>query len=123
LWSIFSINRIKPFKDTYTKHQMKEWKQNKNVRQVYDDLYKPIDPEDAQADTYISLIIKSVFMAEKERTRLNGVWVQSVLEVIFDEKHLSAKIDSDVVENWTEVITDTEMVSIRTKFIVFKLNY
>ncbi|CAI2196238.1 17078_t:CDS:2, partial [Funneliformis geosporum] len=41
----------------------------------------------------------------------DAVWVQSVLEIIFDEKHLSAKIDSDVIENWTEVITDTKMDS------------
>ncbi|CAI2187922.1 19070_t:CDS:2 [Funneliformis geosporum] len=67
---------------------------------VYDNLYKPINPEDAQADTYISLIIKSVFTVEKE-----------FLEVIFDEKHLLSKIDSDVIENWTEVITDTKMNS------------
>lgn len=109
LWSTFGVNRIKPFKDNYSKHQMKEWKQNKNVRQVYNELYSPNDPEDPESDTYIALIIKSVFTAEKERTKLNGVWVQSVLESIFDEKHLSTKIDSDVVENWTEVITDTEM--------------
>ncbi|CAI2186109.1 1344_t:CDS:2, partial [Funneliformis geosporum] len=56
----------------------------------------PIDSEDTQADTYISLIIKSVFTVDKERTQLNGIWVQSVLEIIFDEKHLSSIIDSDV---------------------------
>ncbi|CAI2192592.1 11063_t:CDS:2 [Funneliformis geosporum] len=37
--------------------------------------------------------------------------LQSFLKVIFDEKHLLAKIDSDIVKNWTKVITDTEMDS------------
>ncbi|CAI2197059.1 3968_t:CDS:2, partial [Funneliformis geosporum] len=78
---------------------------------VYDDLYKPIDPEDTQADTYISLIIKSIFTVKKECIQLNRVWIQLVLKVIFDEKHLSSKIDSDIVENWTEVISDTKMPS------------
>ena len=89
---------------------MKTWKTSKNVRQVYDDLYKSIDPEDEQSDTYLTLIINSVFTVKNERTEQNGHWVQSVLETIFDEDYLSTKIDSEVVENWTEIITDTEMV-------------
>ena len=111
LWVTFGVNRIKLFKDSFTKKQMKEWKESKNVREVYNDLYRSSDPEDEQADTYITLIIKSIFTIEKERTQRNGTWVQSVLETIFDVNHLSTKIDTEVVENWVEVITDTEMVS------------
>ena len=122
LWSAFSVNRIKPFKDSYTKQQMKDWKQSENVRKVYKDLYKPIDPDDVNGETYISLIIKSIFTTTKEQTQQNGVWVQSVLESIFDERHLSAKIDSEVVDNWTETITDTEMVNnLPIKLLLFKL--
>jgi len=111
LWATFGVNRIKPFKDSFSKQQMRDWKQNANTRSVYNDLYKPADPKDASSDTYITLIIRSVFAAEKERTTSNAVWVQSVLEAIFDEKHLSTKIDAEVVETWTGAITDTEMVS------------
>ena len=111
LWMTFGVNRIRPYKDSFTKKQMKEWKESKNVREVYNDLYRSSDPEDEQADTYITLIIKSIFTIEKERTQRNGTWVQSVLETIFDVNHLSTKIDTEVVENWVEVITDTEMVS------------
>ncbi|CAG8460257.1 3937_t:CDS:2, partial [Funneliformis caledonium] len=70
------------------------------VRRVKDslwstfDLYKSSNPEDKKADTYIALIIKSVFTAKKKRTASNSIWVQSVIETIFDKKYLSIKIDS-----------------------------
>ena len=89
---------------------MKDWKNSENVRNVYEDLYKSSDPNNDQGDTYISLIVTSVFAVEKERTQTNGIWVQSVLESIFDVKNLSTKIDSETVESWTESLTDTEMV-------------
>ncbi|PKC08056.1 hypothetical protein RhiirA5_417405 [Rhizophagus irregularis] len=107
LWSIFGINRIKPFRDNFTKHQMKEWKQHPNTQKVYEDLYKSSDAENEDADTYLTLIIKSVFTSEKERTTSNGVWVQSVLETIFDINHPSAKIDTDVVDTWTGTEMDS----------------
>ncbi|RGB31575.1 hypothetical protein C1646_817224 [Rhizophagus diaphanus] len=69
---------------------------SKNVQQVYEDLYKPSNSDDLSSDTYITLIIKSVFASEKERTNENAIWAQSVLEVIFDEDHLSSKIDVDI---------------------------
>ena len=90
---------------------MKEWKQHPNTQKVYEDLYKSSDAENENADTYLTLIIKSVFTSEKERTSSNGVWVQSVLETIFDINHLSVKIDTDVVDTWTGTITDTEMMN------------
>jgi len=92
---------------------MREWKQSSDTRKVYEDLYKSSDCDNENADTYLSLIIKSTFSAEKEHTTSNAIWVQSVLETIFDVKHLSTKIDMDVVSNWTDTITtDTEMVNI-----------
>jgi hypothetical protein len=89
---------------------MKVWKQDKNTRKVHDELYERSEPENDKSETYLSIIIKSVFASEKERTNSNGVWVQSVIESIFDEENLSTKIDSEVIETWTESITDTEMV-------------
>ncbi|CAB4427257.1 unnamed protein product [Rhizophagus irregularis] len=126
LWSTFGINRIMPFKDNFSKQQMRAWKASKNVQQVHEDLYKPSDSDDLSSDTYISLIIKSVFASDKERTNENAIWiqskvagetrgqatlVQSVLEVIFDEEHLSSKIDADIVDSWTGNITDTDVDS------------
>ena len=108
LWSTFGINRIKPFGDNYTKSQMKEWKGLKNVKKVHDELYSKSDPDDPNSDTYITLIIKSVFSSENERTKENGIWVQSVLEVIFDVEHLSTKIDTDILGSWIETLTDEE---------------
>ncbi|CAG8657351.1 6341_t:CDS:2 [Funneliformis mosseae] len=32
-----------------------------------------------------------------------------VIKTIFDEKHLSTKIDSEVIETWTGTFNDTEM--------------
>ena len=70
---------------------MKEWKQHPNTQKVYEDLYKSSDADNEDADTYLTLIIKTVFMSEKERTASNGVWVQSVLETIFDINQLPQK--------------------------------
>jgi len=113
LWSTFGISRITPFKDNYSREQMRLWKRSQDVQQVHDDLYKPSNPNDPSSDSYITLIIKSVFPSEKERTTQNGVWVQSVLETIFDESHLTTKIDTEAVESWAGNITDTDEVNTR----------
>lgn len=110
LWSTFGINRLKPFEDNWSKLKMKEWKQSKTTRRAHHDLYSRSDPEDDNSDTYITLIIKSVF-TDKEHTDANATWTQAVLESIFDENHLSTKIDSEVVETWTDTITDSELVN------------
>ena len=47
---------------------------------------------------------------------LNGIWVQSVLEAIFDIISFSAKIDSEIIKTWTDTITDTEIIKIYTVF-------
>ena len=78
---------------------MKAWKQSKDVKSVHEDLYNPIDPNDASSDSYLTLIFKSVFSAEKERTYENSIWTMSVLEAIFDVDHVSTKIDTDVIES------------------------
>ena len=69
---------------------------SQNVKKVHDELYSKSDPDDPDSDTYMILIIKSVFLSENERTKQNAIWVQSVLEAIFDEQHLSLKIDTEV---------------------------
>ena len=91
---------------------MREWKCSANVRKVYEELYTLIDPNDPSSDTYLVLIIKSVFPSENERTNENSIWAQSVLETIFDENHLSSKIDTEVVDRWTGTLTDTDAVSV-----------
>ena len=106
------MGRIQPFKDNFTKTQMLEWKTSEEVQSVHEDLYMPSDPDDPASDTFLTVIIKTVFPSEKERTNKNATWVQSVLEAIFDENHLSAKIDANIVESWTEALTDTELVNI-----------
>jgi polyhydroxyalkanoate synthesis regulator phasin len=77
---------------------MKVWKQDKNTRKVHDELYERSEPENEESETYLSLIIKSVLTSEKECIDSNGMWVQSVIESIFDEENLSTKIDSEVIE-------------------------
>jgi len=104
LWSVFRFNRIKPFGDNLSKEGMKAWKTSKEVKSVYGDLYSPSVPDDPSSDTYIALIIKSVFHSEKEVIRENALWNQSVLESIFDVEYLSTKIDNDVIESWKNVI-------------------
>ena len=111
LWSTFG-NRIRPFEDNYSKQQMKDWKNNANVQKVHEELYSPIDPDDPSSDTYTATIIKCTFTSESERTTANAIWAQSVLEAIFDKTHLSTKIDMEVVDQWTEVLTDTDGVSL-----------
>jgi hypothetical protein len=106
LWSVFGFNRIKPFGDNLSKEGMKAWKTSKEVKSVYGDLYSPSVPDDPSSDPYIALIIKSVFPFEKEVTRENALWTQSVLESIFDVEYLSTKIDNDVIESWKNAIEE-----------------
>ncbi len=65
LWSTFGKTRIQPFSDEFSKEKIKAWKEQLDVRQVYNDLYKPIDPNNSGSDTYVAVIVRSVF-AEKE---------------------------------------------------------
>ena len=104
LWSVFGFNRIKPFGDNLSKEGIKAWKTSKEVKSVYGDLYSPSVPDDPSSDTYIALIIKSVFHSEKKVTQENTLWTQSVLESIFDVEYLSTKIDNDVIESWKNAI-------------------
>ena len=80
------------------------------MRQVYNDLYKPIDPNDPSFDTYVAVIVRSVF-AEKECMMLNATWTQAVLESIFDMEHLSTKIDNEIVEKWMERLSKNDSSS------------
>lgn len=106
LWAVFGFNRIKPFGDNLGKEEIKAWKTSKEVKAVYDDLYRPSVPDDPSSDTYAALIIRSVFPSEKEITQENAVWTQSVLESIFDVEYLSTKIDNDVIESWKNAIEE-----------------
>ncbi|CAG8745039.1 488_t:CDS:2, partial [Funneliformis caledonium] len=101
--SLLNANHVKK---GYYVRRLKE--RSESVRKVHEDLYMPSNPDDPSSDTYITLIIKSIFTFEKERTQKNDIWTQSVLEVIFDENYLSTKIDSDIVESWTENLIDVE---------------
>ena len=38
----------------------------------------------------------------------NAIWVQSVLETIFDEEYISTKVKLDIVEIWIETLMDEE---------------
>ncbi|CAI2171270.1 20270_t:CDS:2 [Funneliformis geosporum] len=104
------------------KKQMKKWKESENVRKVYEDLYVLCNPNDLLSDIYIVLIIKSIFAFKKECTHANTIWIQSVLEIIFDERHLSTKIDSEVVESWTENLTDMKAVNTYVFTSIFETN-
>ncbi|CAG8731161.1 11238_t:CDS:2, partial [Dentiscutata heterogama] len=95
LWSTFGVNRIKLFSKKDSKAQMLKWK--KNSKKAYSDLYNPCDPDNLNSKTFLSLIIKYVFVSNDERTQANVVWTQAVLETVFDEKYLSPKIDADYV--------------------------
>ena len=106
LWAVFGFNRIKPFGDNFSKEGIKAWKTSKEVKAVYDDLYRPSVPDDLSSDTYAALIIRSVFPSEKEIMQENAVWTQSILESIFDVEYLSTKIDNDVIESWKNAIEE-----------------
>jgi hypothetical protein len=77
---------------------MREWKASEEMQKVHKSLYQPSDPNDPESDTFLALIIKTVFPSEKERTIKNASWSQSVLVAIFNENHLSPKINVDIVE-------------------------
>src|ERR1043165_5717474 len=98
LWATFGISKIKPFNEHDTKDQMKQWKQDS--RKAYKDLYNPNDPTNPNSDTFLASIVQYVFVSEDEQTHMNAIWTQAILEIIFDEHYLSAKIDSEVIDMW-----------------------
>src|SRR4051812_44319851 len=100
---------------------MLEWKTSEEAKTVHKELYDLVDPDDPRSDTLLTVIIK----ADKELTNENARWAQSVVETIFDTNHLSPKIDADIIESWTEALTDTatdtemELVNILVYVLVF----
>ena len=103
---------------------MLEWKTSEEAKTVHKELYDLSDPDDPRSDTLLTVIIKSVF-SDKELTNEKARWAQSVVETIFDTNHLSPKIDADIIESWTEALTDTatdtemELVNILVYVLVF----
>ncbi|CAG8553139.1 13116_t:CDS:2, partial [Racocetra persica] len=65
-------------------------------KKVYEELYNPSDPNNPNSDTFLALIIKYAFISEDEHTYANTIWTQTVLELIFNENYLLAKLDSDI---------------------------
>ncbi len=47
---------------------MREWKASEEVQKVHESLYQPSDPNDPESDTFLAVIIKTIFSSEKERT-------------------------------------------------------
>ena len=64
---------------------------------AYDELYTLIDPHNDQSDTYVAKIIKATF-TNNEQTALHMLWIQAILEIIFDPEYLSPKLDTDIVD-------------------------
>ena len=44
---------------------MWEWKASEEVQNVHESLYQPSDPNDPESDTFLALIIKTVFPPKK----------------------------------------------------------
>ena len=103
---------------------MLEWKTSEEAKTVHKELYDLVEPDDPRSDTLLTVIIKAVF-SDKELTNENAKWAQSVVKTIFDTNHLSLKIDADIIESWTEALTDTtadtemELVNIIVYVLVF----
>ena len=103
---------------------MLEWKTSEEMKTVHKELYDLVDPNDPRSDTLLTVIIKAIF-SDKELTNENARWAQSVVETIFNTNHLSLKIDADIIESWTEALTDTatdtemELVNILVYVLVF----
>ena len=108
MWGSFGIHRLQPFKEAWKKDDMKVWKADIKTKDAYNKLYDRVDPDDQQSDTYVAKIIKETF-AKSERTELNTLWTQAVLEVIFDPDFLSPKLDTDIVDKRFEMLkTESE---------------
>jgi hypothetical protein len=100
LWATFGVNRITPFDENFTREQMKIWKMSSITKKAHEDLYHQINPDDENSDTYLSSIIKKVFVVGEEQTRKNAIWCQAILEIIFDENFLSSKLEADIIDKW-----------------------
>ncbi|RIA87366.1 hypothetical protein C1645_878098 [Glomus cerebriforme] len=84
----------------YSEETDEKLEMNSTTKQVHNDLYNPINPDDKNSDTYLSSIIKKVFIASEEQTRKNAIWCQTILEIIFDEDFLSLKLETDIINKW-----------------------
>ena len=62
------MNCIKPFEDNYSKKQMKEWKRSNSVKKVHKDLYIWVNEDDPSFDTYIAVIIRTIFLDKNEHS-------------------------------------------------------
>src|ERR1700752_4179699 len=82
----------------------------KNYKKAYNDLYNPCDLDNPNSEIFLSLIIKYVFVSNDECTNANAVWIQAVLETIFDEDYISPKIDADYVDMWIQKLSNNENV-------------
>ena len=71
---------------------------SEEAKKVHKELYDLVDSNNPRSDILFTVIIKNVF-SDKELTNENARWAQSVLETIFDTKHLSPKIDADIIES------------------------
>ncbi|CAI2187798.1 13126_t:CDS:2 [Funneliformis geosporum] len=99
----FGINQLQPFKEKWRKDEIKNWKNNSKIRIAYNELYNHIDSQDQESDTYIAKFIKKMF-ARNDRTELNALWIQAVLEIIFDPEYLSTKLDTKAVDKRFEML-------------------
>src|SRR5947208_1488890 len=99
---------------------MRVWKNQENVKKVHDDLYTPTDPNDSSSETYITKIIRTIF-PDKDRTKYNAIWAQSVFKSIFDVKYLSLKVNAEIVNSWIETLTD--VIHFYSVFINYSICY
>ena len=103
MWATFGLQKIKPFDENYTREQMKNWKASNS--KVHEDLYATADSSDSD-ETYLSLIVKKVFVSDEEQTKKNAKWCQAILEIIFDKSYLSPKIDVDTIDKWYSTLVE-----------------
>ncbi|CAG8829400.1 13699_t:CDS:2, partial [Racocetra persica] len=50
----------------------------KNSKQTYKDLYNPSNSDNSNSEIFLSLIIKYVFVSNKEYTQANAIWIQAI---------------------------------------------
>ncbi|RIB02166.1 hypothetical protein C2G38_2292258 [Gigaspora rosea] len=84
-------------------------------------LAKKSNPDNPNSNTFLSLIIKYVFVSDEEYTQANAIWTQAVLETIFDEEYLLPKIDADVVDVWIQKL-NVEEYCFAKRFCKFSCN-
>jgi hypothetical protein len=75
-----------------------EWKKKPQVAECYNMLYESVNQGDEESDSYITLIVKKMWLKKDKIKELHLAWVASVAEIILNPDCPHIKLSENIVE-------------------------